>query len=129
MKRRSIQSPSAPAAVGAYSPAVRVEGPSDWLFVSGQIGLDPKTGALVPGGVGAEIECALRNLEVTLHAAGFRFEDIVKATLYLLDMNDFAKANARYAACFPGLAPARSTVAVTALPKGAAFEIDAIAAR
>lgn len=129
MKRRSIRSPAAPGAIGAYSPAVRVSGASDMLFVSGQIGLDPASGALVEGGVEAEAECALQNLEVILGDAGFDLRDIVRATLYLTDMNDFSKVDAVYGARFLGEAPARVAIGVAALPKGAAFEIDAIAAR
>lgn len=129
MERRSISSPAAPAPVGAYSPAVHVSGASDLLFVSGQIGLDPDTGKIVEGGVTAEAEVALRSMEALLGAAGFGWEHVVRCTLYLVDMNDFAEVNALYAERFPGSPPARAAFAVAALPKGARFEIDAIAAR
>lgn len=129
MERNTVSSPHAPAPVGAYSPAVQIAGASDMLFVSGQIGLDPESGQMVQGGVGPEAERALQNLEALLDAAGFGLEHVVKCTLYLLDMGDFAQVNELYAARFSGAPPARVTVAVSSLPKGASFEIDAIAAR
>lgn len=129
MKRRTIHTPAAPAAIGAYSPAVHVTGMSEMIFVSGQIGLDPKTGELVEGGVEAEAECALRNLEAVLGAAGFSLSDVVRATLYLTNMSDFPRVNGVYGARFSGEAPARVAIGVAALPKGASVEIDAIAVR
>lgn len=127
--RTAVSSPSAPAPVGAYSPAVKVTGASEMLFVSGQIGLDPTSGELVSGGVAAEAELAMKNLEATLAAGGFGLEDAVQCTLYLLDMGDFAVVNEIYGGRFADVPPSRITVAVAALPKGASFEISAIAAR
>ena len=129
MKKTAVSSPSAPAPVGPYSPALRVTGATETLFVSGQVGLDTTTGKLVPGGVAAEAELALKNLEAVLAAGNFGLEHVVKTTLFLIDMGDFAAVNAVYAARFGSTPPARSTVAVAALPLGAAFEIEAIAMR
>lgn len=127
MKRRSLQSPDAPAAIGAYSPAVHVQAAHEMVFFSGQIGMDPASGELVEGGVEAEAERALQNLEALVAASGLGLSNIVRATLYLVDMADFAKVNAIYAARFEEEPPARVAIAVAALPKGASFEIDAIA--
>ena len=129
MKRQAIQTPAAPAAVGAYSPAVHVTGVSEMVFVSGQIGLDPSTNRLVEGGVEAEAACALKNLAAVLSAAGLGLEQVVRATVYLARMDDFARVDAIYARHFPGDPPARVAVQVAGLPKGAAVEIDAIAVR
>lgn len=127
-ERTVISSPAAPAPVGAYSPALRVDGASSLLFVSGQIGLHPETGELAEGLEG-QVRAAMKNLVETLHAADFGLEHVARCTLFLLDMADFAEVNAIYAEHFPGQAPTRATVAVSALPKGARFEIDAIACR
>ncbi|MEM1029286.1 MAG: RidA family protein [Myxococcota bacterium] len=125
MSKTVIHTESAPAAVGPYSQAVRS---GDLLFCSGSIGLDPRTGALVEGGVAAETRRALDNLGEVLSAAGAHFDDIVKTTIYLIDMGDFETVNAIYAERFDlESAPARATVAVAALPKGATVEIEAIA--
>ncbi len=118
-----LQSPDAPKPIGPYFPAVRA---GDFLFVSGQIGLDPKTGALVKGDIAAEVKMALSNLLAILKTAGAHPGQIVKSTLFLTDMADFHVVNPLYAAIFEGnnQYPARETVAVKALPAGASFEIS-----
>jgi len=122
--RESISTDRAPAAVGPYSQAVR-QGP--FLFLSGQVGLDPATRALVPGGLEAETTRALANLQAVLEAAGARLDQVVKTTVFLTDMRDFQAMNGIYARVFGEARPARSTVQVAALPLGARFEIEAIA--
>ena len=122
--RESITTDRAPQAVGPYSQAVR-QGP--FLFLSGQVGLDPATRALVPGGLEAETTRALQNLQAVLEAAGARLDQVVKTTVFLTDMRDFQAMNAIYASVFGEGRPARSTVQVAGLPLGARFEIDAIA--
>jgi len=126
MTRQSIQTAGAPSAIGPYSQGIAA---GDLVFCSGQLGLDPSTGELVPGGVEAETERALRNLRAVLDAAGLTFADIAKTTIYLADIGDFGTVNAVYARHMPDPAPARSTFAVGALPKGGRVEIDAIARR
>lgn len=125
MTRQSISTGGAPAAIGPYSQAIRS---GDMLFCSGQIGLDPATGELVEG-VEAQAERALRNLRSVLDAAGLGFDDVVKTTVFLADMGDFGTVNAIYARFMPDPPPARSTVQVAGLPKGALVEIEAIARR
>jgi 2-iminobutanoate/2-iminopropanoate deaminase len=100
----------------------------DFVFCSGQLGLDPATGELVEGGTVLEAERALRNLGAVLDAAGCSFADVVKVTMFLVDMADFAAVNAVYARFMPDPPPARSTVEVAGLPKGARIEIEAFAA-
>ena len=119
-----VTSPAAPKAVGPYSPAVR-EG--NWIFCSGQIGLDPASGEMVAGGVVAETERVMENLRAVLGAAGASFDNVVRATIYLIDLGDFASVNEVYAKHFTAPFPARATVGVAALPRGAKVEIDAIA--
>jgi len=121
-----IRSERAPAPVGPYSQAVAHAG---WVFASGQIPLDPRTGALVPGEIEAQTEQVLANLAAVLEAAGSSLARVVKTTVYVTDLALFARINAVYAHHFAGaVAPARATVQVAALPLGAAVEIDAIAA-
>lgn len=115
---------AAPAAIGPYAQAVAAGGV---VYCSGQIGLDPATGELVAGGVEAEAERVLANLAGVLAAAGTDFSRVTKATIYLTDMADFGAVNEIYARHLGGARPARATVAVAALPKGARIEIDAIA--
>ena len=122
---KTISAPNAPAAVGPYCHA-KLAG--DTLYTSGQLGLIPATGEL-PQGVEAQAAQALDNLKAVLAAAGMGLEDVVKTTVFLADMNDFATINAVYAKYFPGEAPARSCVQVAALPKGGLFEIEAVAVR
>ncbi|MBI4515110.1 MAG: RidA family protein [Deltaproteobacteria bacterium] len=119
-----VSSDSAPAAIGPYSQALRA---GDWLFCSGQIGLDPLTGTLVSGAVVAETEQVLANLAAVLQAAGGSLADVVRTTIYLVDLSDFARVNEVYAAHFRQPYPARATVGVASLPRGARVEIDAIA--
>jgi 2-iminobutanoate/2-iminopropanoate deaminase len=125
MTRQAISTNSAPGAVGPYSQAIAT---GDLVFCSGQIGLDPTTGDLVEG-LEAQVERALRNLQAVLDAAGSTMADIVKTTIFLADIGDFAAVNAIYATFMPDPPPARSTVGVGGLPKGALVEIEAIARR
>jgi 2-iminobutanoate/2-iminopropanoate deaminase len=126
MTRRAVSTTSAPSAVGPYSQAITTH---DLVFCSGQVGLDPATGELVPGGIEAQTERVLRNLEAVLDAAGCTLADVVKTTCFLADIGDFATFNAIYGRFFPDPPPARSTFAVAALPKGASVEVEAIAVR
>jgi 2-iminobutanoate/2-iminopropanoate deaminase len=114
----------APAPVGPYSQAIRVDG---FVFCSGQIGLDPQTGKIVEGGVAEQTRQVLANLTAVLAAAGLTMKAIVKTTIFLVDINDFATVNALYGECMGTPPPARSTIAVAALPLGARVEIEAIA--
>ena len=123
--QKTISAPNAPAAVGPYCHAKLVDGT---LYTSGQIGLIPDTGELAQG-VEAQAIQALDNLKAVLRAAGMGMEDVVKTTVFLADINDFAAINAIYADYFPGDPPARSCVQAAALPKGALFEIEAVAAK
>jgi len=120
----SVSTPVAPAAIGPYAQATAAGG---MIFCSGQIGLSPDDGALVEGGVAAETRQALLNLSAVLKASGASFGDVTKTTLYLVQMSDFAVVNEIYAEFLGESRPARATVAVCELPKGALFEIDAIA--
>ena len=126
MTRRAVSTSSAPSAVGPYSQGIAT---GDFVFCSGQVGLDPATGELVPGGIEAQAERALRNIEAILDAAGCTLADVVKTTCFLADINDFATFNAVYARFMPDPPPARSTFGVAALPKAALVEIEAIAVR
>ncbi len=121
--RQTINTTAAPAAIGPYSQAVRA---GDFIFTSGQIGLDPVTGKLVEG-VEAQTRQALANLAVILEAAGATFEDVIKTTIFLADMGDFQTVNMVYAAEFAADPPARSTVQVAALPRRALVEIEMVA--
>lgn len=122
----AIFTADAPAPIGPYSQAI-LSG-SD-LYCSGQIPLDPATGNVVEGDIAMQTERALQNLGNVLHAAGFGFEDVVKTTIFLTDMGDFAAVNAVYEKYFGQSKPARSTFAAAGLPKGARIEIDCIAKR
>jgi 2-iminobutanoate/2-iminopropanoate deaminase len=122
--RQAVSTPKAPAAIGPYSQAIRSGG---LLFLSGQIPLDPATGALVPGGIEAQTRQVFTNIGEILKAAGASFEHVVTATVYVADMNDFAKVNEIYATYFSTPAPARATVQVARLPKDALVEIQVIA--
>jgi 2-iminobutanoate/2-iminopropanoate deaminase len=126
MARSVIQTNEAPKAIGPYSQAIKIE-PKAFVYCSGQVGLDPASGELVPGGVEAETRRAMENIRGVLAAAGLTFENVVKTTIFLADINDFAKVNAIYGSFFKAEPPARSTVAVAALPKLARVEIEAIA--
>lgn len=122
--KKIIVSDKAPKALGPYSVANQF---GDLVFTAGQVGLDPLTGELAPGGVDAETHQALKNLSNVLQAAGSSLGNVVKTTVFLRDMNDFARMNSIYGQYFVENYPARSTVQVAALPKGAAVEIEAIA--
>ena len=122
--KKVIKTEQAPQAIGPYSQAIRT---GQMVFAAGQIGLDPATMELVPGGVEAETRQVLKNLGNVLEAANSGLGYVVKTTVFLRDMDDFAKMNTVYAEFFPENPPARSTVAVAALPKGVAVEIEAVA--
>lgn len=125
--RETIHTVAAPEAIGPYSQAV---GAGGYVFTSGQIGLDPSSGQLVEGGIEAQTRQVMANLAAVLAAAGLTFADVVKTTIFLIDMNDFSAVNGVYGESFEdGPKPARSTVAVAALPRGARVEIEAIALR
>lgn len=124
MKREIVVSKEMPAAIGPYSQAIKV---GELVFTSGQIPLNPKTGELVNGGIEEQIRQAIRNLKVVLEAAGASLETTVKITLFIVRMEDFLKINKVYAELFHNANPARSCVAVSALPKGAQVEVEAIA--
>jgi len=119
-----VRTPDAPGAIGPYSQGTMADGQ---VYTAGQIALDPASGQVVEGGVQAETEQVLRNLAAILHAAGSDLSQVVKTTVYLVDMSDFPAMNEVYAKAFGEHRPARSTVAVSALPKGVRVEIDAIA--
>ncbi len=124
MKRKIIHTDKAPAAVGPYSQAVKSK---RMVFTAGQIPLDPATGKLVEGGIEEQTRQALTNLKAVLKAAGSGMNAVMKTTVFLLDMGEFAAMNAVYAEFFPKNPPARSAVQVAALPLGARVEIEAIA--
>lgn len=124
MSKTAVSTAAAPKAIGPYSQAVRA---GDFLFTSGQIALDPATGAVVPGGVEAETRQVLANLTAVLDAAGATWADVVRTTIFLTDLGDFAIVNRLYGEVTGAVPPARATVQVAALPRGAVVEIDAIA--
>ena len=124
MKNETITTDQAPAAIGPYSQAVRA---GDFIYTAGQGGLDPRTNQMVAGGVQAQAEQTMKNLQAVLEAAGVGFEDVVKTNIYLHFIKDFAVVNEVYASYFSGSPPARSTVAVSALPLKALVEIEMIA--
>jgi 2-iminobutanoate/2-iminopropanoate deaminase len=119
-----VKTEKAPGAIGPYSQAVSVDG---WVFCSGQIPLDPSTGELVEGDIGAQTQQVLKNLAAVLEAAGASLSRVVKTTVFLADMGDFAGMNAVYAEHFGDHRPARAAVAVKTLPKNVDVEIEAIA--
>jgi 2-iminobutanoate/2-iminopropanoate deaminase len=128
MQRNIVRTAQAPAAIGPYSQAVAVDvGDKHMLFCSGQIALDPATGAMIEGDVEAQTRRVLDNLGAVLAAAGASFGDVVKTTIYLKSMDDFATVNAVYGERFVHDPPARATVEAAKLPRGALVEIDAIA--
>jgi 2-iminobutanoate/2-iminopropanoate deaminase len=126
MRREQVKTADAPAAIGPYSQAIAT---GELVFASGQIALDPALGQLVEGDVQAQTRRALENLSAVLLAAGSSLGQIVKTTVFLASMDDFAAMNAVYGEYFTGDPPARSTIAVAALPRGARVEIEAIAVR
>ena len=124
MKREAVRTDRAPKAIGPYEQALKVDG---WVFTSGQIPLDPKSGTMVEGGIGAQTRQVLDNLQAVLEAAGTSMGLVVKTTVYMTNLADFQKMNEVYAEYFPQDKPARSTVGVAALPRGAMIEIDVVA--
>ena len=128
MQRNIVRTAEAPAAIGPYSQAVSVDvGGKRMLFCSGQIALDPATGAMIEGDVEAQTRQVIANLGAVLSAAGAGFGDVVKTTIFLKSMDDFATVNAIYGERFVHDPPARATVEAAKLPRGALVEIDAIA--
>jgi 2-iminobutanoate/2-iminopropanoate deaminase len=122
--RQLITAPDAPKAMGAYSPAIKA---GNLLFISGQIPIDPATGNLVTGDITAQADRAMRNVSALLRAAGLGFEHVVRTTVFLADMNDFAAMNDVYSRYIVDPAPARATVQVARLPRDVRIEVDAIA--
>jgi 2-iminobutanoate/2-iminopropanoate deaminase len=125
-RRQAVASPYAPLPIGPYSQGIRE---SNLIFLSGQTPLDPVSGLLVAGGIGEQTRQVMANLGAVLAAGGCTFRHVLKTNIYLTDMNDFAAVNEVYASYFDGVAPARTTIGVVALPKGAAIEIEMIAAK
>mgnify|MGYP000941322005 FL=1 len=121
-----IKTPRAPAAIGPYSQAVLV---GDTLYCSGQIAIDPKTGSLITDSIERETEQVLENLGAVLRAAGMDYKDVVRCTVYMTDINDYAQINEVYSRYFNESPPAREAVQVAALPRGARVEISCIAVR
>ena len=124
MIKRIIQTEQAPAAIGPYSQAIRI---GDFLYTSGQIALDPESGIFLSGEIEEETEQTLKNISAILQAGGVNFENVIKTTVYLSDLNHFTRMNQVYEKYFSKNKPARACVQVAALPKGAKIEIDAIA--
>lgn len=122
--REVIETEGAPKAIGPYSQAVKA---GKMVFLSGQIPLDPKTGTLVTGDIAKETEQVMKNLQAVLEEAGLDFSHVVRCTIFLMDLQDFSTVNEVYGRYFPEEPPARATVQVAGLPKGARVEIDAIA--
>ena len=126
MSKEIVSTDRAPAAVGPYSQAVHT---GNLVYTAGQIPLDPATGNIVEGDIGAQVEQALKNLQAVLEAAGSGLEQVIKTTVFLQNMDDFAALNDVYARFFSGEPPARSAVEVARLPLGALVEIEAVAVR
>lgn len=124
--KKVIATQEAPNAVGPYSQAIEIDGT---LYCSGQISIDPKTNEVFTGDIVKQTEMVMSNIKAVLKAADLQFSNVVKTTIYLTSMNDFAKVNEVYAKAFTGNFPARSTVAVAALPKGVNVEIEVLAKR
>ena len=122
--KQSIKTDNAPAAIGPYSQAIKAGG---FVFVSGQIPIDPATGEFVAGGIAEQTERVLKNLAAVLEAAGSSLDQVVKTTVFLADMKEFAGMNEVYARFFSGPPPARATVAAAGLPRDARVEIEAVA--
>ena len=124
MDKKIIATSKAPAAIGPYSQAIRI---GDFLYTSGQISLDPETMEMITGDIEVETEKVLKNLEAILKADGLDLNNIIKTTVYLTDLSEFARMNQVYEKFFADTKPARACVQVAALPKGAKVEIDAVA--
>lgn len=123
-QKQAIAVEGAPKAIGPYSPAVRA---GEWVFLSGQVPFDPATGQLIEGDIAAQTRRVLQNIGALLTAAGLSYDAVMRTTVYLADMNDFAAMNAAYAEFFTEPYPARSTVQAARLPRDARIEIDVIA--
>lgn len=123
-RKRAVETVDAPKAIGPYSQAIIANG---FVYTAGQVGTDPKTGTLIEGGIEAQTEQTLKNIEAVLKASGSSLDDVVKTTVFLADINDFAKMNEIYAKRFKTPFPARSTVQVARLPRDARIEIEAVA--
>ncbi len=126
VSRSRIKTPLAPAAIGPYSQAILV---GDTLYCSGQIAINPETGSLIVGGVETETERVLENLGAVLRAAGMDYQNVVRCTVYLADMNDYAQVNEVYARYFSEAPPAREAIQAAALPRNARVEIACVAVR
>ena len=127
---RAVATSRAPGAIGPYTQGQVVRaGDLEWLYTAGQVGLDPAKGEIVPGGPGEQAKQVMTNLGAVLEAAGFTFGDVVKTTIFLADMADFQDVNRVYAEAMNGALPARSTVAVSGLPRGARVEIELVCVR
>lgn len=124
--KQVFHTPKAPAPVGPYSQAIEIDGQ---VFFSGQIAFDPEAGEMVAGDAAAHAEQALKNLGAVLEAAGLSFDDVVKTSVFIVDMAEYPAINAVYASFFKQPLPTRTTVAVASLPRGSLFEVDAIAIR
>ena len=124
MKKKIIATPKAPAAIGPYSQAIRI---GDFLYTSGQISLDPETMEMITGDIEVETEKVLKNIEAILKDDGLNLNNIIKTTVYLTDLSEFARMNQVYENFFTDTKPARACVQVAALPKGAKVEIDVVA--
>lgn len=126
VSRSRVKSPLAPAAIGPYSQGILV---GDTLYCSGQLPIDPETGSMVTGGIEAETERVLDNLGAVLKAARMDYEHVIRCSVYLADINDYAQVNEVYARYFSEAPPAREAVEVSALPRGARVEISCVAVR
>ncbi len=126
MEKKIISTEAAPAAIGPYSQAVMT---GDFVYISGQIPLDPKTGEIVAGDIESQTEQSLKNVGAILDAAGMTYDNVVKTTVFLADISDFSAMNEVYAKFFTGDCPARAAIQVAAIPKGARVEIEAVAVR
>jgi len=125
-EKKVVKADKAPQAIGPYSAAITA---GHWIFTAGQIGIERSINDLVPGGIEAETRQALKNLQYILESAGSSLQEVVKTTVFMRDMNDFSIMNGVYAEFFSSEPPARSTIQVAALPKGAAVEIEAVATK
>lgn len=124
--RRAVETPLAPAAIGPYNQAILA---GNTLYCSGQLGVDPETGNMAPGGAEAEAEQALKNIGAVLRAVGMEYRHVVRCSVFLADIRDYAAVNDAYARYFEELPPAREAIEAAALPKGARVEISCIAVR
>jgi 2-iminobutanoate/2-iminopropanoate deaminase len=126
----AVNTPHAPGAIGPYTQAQVVRaGELEWRYTAGQVGLDPQAGELVAGGAAEQARQCMANLRAVLQAAGFVFDDVVKTTIFLADMADFQDVNRIYGEAMAGALPARSTMAVAGLPRGARVEIELVCVR